>query len=1078
MKKKIITSSLLIGSLVSIIPHNFIFNNKNYQIKNMENKNINEKEEVSNAANVEERDIYIDPLYDKNYATLFSNNLTNTVVSPNKEIPGFLGAWDTDSIGTFPDAIGWTTPNLFLSWSANLIDHPSLEGQVPSGFNPGLVTALHSDNKYSTDKKNQVFAIVANTANLAAREYWILRYNTLDGSPIKDDNSKMPKMSNSPIPEMTAENGNGSAFALANDTINNRYLAFYPGRLGDLKNDIFGFKINNENKIEWLENKTHFSGHSNWFDVPYPYFFDYSDENIVIGLAPFNTKRSPSDGSSLALMVAINPPLIVDKDNYHFKVLNFQDNLAANMNFKGEIITGRTSGDFNNEKATIAVPKTLLPLSHFQKNINPNLQLFNFVDNLGNETYKVQMVVPILKDNEWIYMYLSSIFDNVNNSYHISWQSEGTLSQGSFFRSSSFGTNPMPPNISYSEIYPNEILISSNANTTDPTRISTKRFIFDTLPNNGPWDPNSLVIDDISSNSTNEFWFPKHFIIKDPHLRNHYIWSLSSGFAVQYIINESGQKAFFGRISNGGIKHESFQETASRLGWLEGQANTKLPSQITPQELETIGSSTNDFFKIPRINYPSGITASPPEIKLFGETIKDDQNGTIKGTFTLTHKFIILSESYDFEVKIPFMITGLNYKNDVPTSINQNDLILNNLPSDLTPTNIPNFIDLIAVPNGATADNWTITNKNNAAGTATISVDVNPHFDDDGILTNSSKTISINVSGLKKMSGTNITKTSAIIPSDKTVWDFSPEEASKFIEVKDLIPNSSSNSITYSIQDQKPLIGELTILTTISSGSYYDPNNNGLPSVSGNPPLELPLTFNGFKKIPNTGTIVTPGTGPYIDILPSSINDTNIIDYITIENAVPGSLPKFSNITPNDESTNSAEWFVSFDIFFEKEYDTNGNIINGQTKTYQIRGFEVVTEKNYLTPIIFGSIGGGIFLILLIIILIILLWKRKNKVYKPVTYGPKSSPIVSPSQNFSENLYKPEQMPEIIRTNDNIVEPKNQPPRTILKEPRTIPFSEMSISAEASKLRPSPTLERANTSKIPKSSRPTTPYKR
>ncbi|MGL5245944.1 MAG: hypothetical protein ACRC8C_00005, partial [Mycoplasmoidaceae bacterium] len=278
MKKRIIISSLLIGSVVSILPLNFIFSNKNYEEQQIENENIND-EEILNNLNVNTRDGYLDALSGKSYTSLFINNFTNPVVSPNAEIPGHLGAWNTNAVGTFPTAIGWTTPNMFLSWSANLIDHPSLEGKVPAGFQPGLVTALHSDNKHSSIRRNQVFAIVANTANLAARDYWILRYDTLDGSPIKDDNAQMPKMTNAPLPQMTLDNGNGSAFSLTNDTINNRYLAFYPGRLGDLKNDIFGFRLNDNNKIEWLENKVHFSGHKTW-----PSGSDYySDNNLVIG---------------------------------------------------------------------------------------------------------------------------------------------------------------------------------------------------------------------------------------------------------------------------------------------------------------------------------------------------------------------------------------------------------------------------------------------------------------------------------------------------------------------------------------------------------------------------------------------------------------------------------------------------------------------------------------------------------------------------------------------------------------------------------------------------------------------------
>ena len=42
MKKKIILSTLLVGSVVSILPLSFVFNNKNYVAKEDENKTTNE----------------------------------------------------------------------------------------------------------------------------------------------------------------------------------------------------------------------------------------------------------------------------------------------------------------------------------------------------------------------------------------------------------------------------------------------------------------------------------------------------------------------------------------------------------------------------------------------------------------------------------------------------------------------------------------------------------------------------------------------------------------------------------------------------------------------------------------------------------------------------------------------------------------------------------------------------------------------------------------------------------------------------------------------------------------------------
>ncbi|MGL4617042.1 MAG: lipoprotein 17-related variable surface protein, partial [Mycoplasmoidaceae bacterium] len=814
MKKKIMISSLLIGSAVSILPLNFIFNNNAYESQKIENEAVNEEQEMSSITNLDTRDGYIDALYDRDYSTLFINNFTSPVISPNPEIPGFLGAWDNNNIGTFPTAIGWTTHNLFLSWSANLSDHPSLEGQVPNDFTPGLVTALHSDNKYSTDKKNQIFAIVANTANLRAREYWILRYNALDGTPIKDDNSKMPVMEKSPLPQMNLENGNGSAFSLTNDTINNRYLAFYPGNLADFKNEIFGFKIDNENKIVWLKNKDHFQGHSSWKNNP-----DLSDDNIVLGIAPFNTKRTSIDTkASLALLVATS----ADVRNYNFKYINLQDDLTVNSNFEGRAVIGRTSGIFNSSKGIITVPKVFLPLDAVQRNINPNLQLFNFRNEEFQDTFKVQMVLPILKDNEWIYMYLSSIFDNTKNTYHISWKGEGSLSQGSFFSSRAFGSKPMPPNISYNENYNNEVIITYNSHLTDDRRFSGSQFTFDTIPPNAPWQATSSIIGSLYHESDKSPWRPRQIWARDPYVKDNFIWSISNGETKKYIGRPGEEVRIWAQTGRGGKKHESFQLRASKFGWLTDQKNAKLPSEITNAELETFGTGHENFFKIPLAenDFPGITEISEPKIKIFGEPIRDDSKGLLQGIFTLTQSVKFKNETYNFESKIPFKVTGLNIKSS-PTIITQNNSILNNLPSDLTPDNLKNFVNVIAAPEGATINNWSVTNQDNANGTATISVDVQPHFGDDSILSQSLKTITTNVSGLKKVSGTTANKTSET-DSDLTVWEVDSSNAKRFVEIKDLIPGSSDDAVIMEPINHSPLTGELTIDVTIAPGAYYD----------------------------------------------------------------------------------------------------------------------------------------------------------------------------------------------------------------------------------------------------------------
>ncbi|MGL5246299.1 MAG: hypothetical protein ACRC8C_01890 [Mycoplasmoidaceae bacterium] len=1007
MNKKLLITSLIIGSSFSILPLNFIFNNNNQKEQKIENENTNDKEEITNILNLDTKDSYVDSLYGKDYATLFINNFTNPVVSPNINIPGFLGAWDNHTIGTFPNIIGWTTPNLFLSWSSYLMDHPSLEGQVPVGFQPGLVTALHSDNKYSSTQRNQVFAIVANTSNLAAREYWILRYNTLDGTPIKDDNAKMPKMTNAPLPEMSLENGNGSAFSLTNDALNNRYLAFYPGRLGDLKNDIFGFQLNNENKIEWLDNKTHFSGHSNWTSMPKPFDQDYLDNNIVIGLSPFNTKKNPVDGTSIALMVAVNSEL----ENYNFKILNLHDNFAGSEGFKPITIIGQTSGVFNTTKGTIAIPKKLLPLvSSVQRNINPNLQLYSFVDNFGIETYKAQMVFPVLNENKWTYVYLSSIFNYDINSYNVQIGVDGSaLSQGSFFSSPAITENVMPPNFSYNDANPQEIIVTFNNKTSDEKNFTVREYVFNTIPPNATWDPSHKDLSNVNQIDNSNNWKQKNIAIKLPYDQNVFIWSLPKGQTYMFLRFGIGYITVASLRELGSIQHESFQTAASSLGWLKNEINSKLPSEITNAELQKIGFGDDNFFRIPILSYLNNFD-NTIKLELFGEPIRDDKNGTIQGIFDFTQTFKRSSSTYNFKSKIPFEVKGLSFHN-ISTYIYGKDSISSILSSDLTPDNLPSFIDIVNAPAEALKSNWSVKNRNNALGTALVSVDVIPHIDDNGNLTNSSKTISANISGLRKLRGTsaNIANKNT---ENLTVWDVNSTNAKTFVEIKDLIPGSSSNSIIYEPKNHSPLDGKLTITVSIPSGSYYDSSNKGLPSIVGGTPLQFNIPFTGFKTIPNTGTLVIPGIGPFPEMNASSINESNISNYFTIENQVPGSKFTFPKITAHNSSEN--EGIVTFQIAFDKEYDTNGFIIeNPKPKEYVIKGFEIVPPSNNLIPIIAGSVSGGIFLIILIILLIILLRNRKYNNSKSVSKNNYANPnqrIVPPTisnQTIKNNYANP-----------------------------------------------------------------------
>ncbi len=943
MKKKIILSSLLIGSVVSVLPISFVFNNKNYVAREDEKRPINEEIQAANILNENTRSD--NNVFQKlNYNIVYMNNLTRPVVSPNEVVPGVLGAYKTGDIGVFPTAIGWTAPNLFQSWSVNLDAHPSLEGQTPTGFTPGLVTALHSDTIYSTVKRNQIFAIVANTANLEAKDYWILRYNALDGSPILDTNAKMPKMTNAPLPELTEANGNGSAFALTNDTINDRYISFYPGRLGDLKKDIFALKITADNKIEYQTNNGSFAGHSNWTSMSTATSkIDYDDNNIVMGLTPFNTKTSNFEGS-IALMLATQEV----GTNYNFRVVSLKKDFGATDNFVSKPITTNSASQFGGAGEVINLPKSLLTLEKVQKYTNPHLQLFYYG---SNESHKVQMLLPIQKESEFIFMYLSSISSNpsVENSYEENLGPNSHLGQGSFFSSPATTSNghiPVAPSISFNDLYPEEYIINSQTKASVPQSYTIREITFPTTPS-GPWNPATFTLTKYSV-TKEENWKARNTTVKFPYFstidsykkqNDLYLFSGLGGRGLTFSSDGETALSFnnLGKVSSGGIPHEKFQKVASDLKWLKGQASAKIPSEITNEELTKVGNKTGDFLFIPGVSYPA-VTSWEITTELEGQPIRDDRNGTIQGILNLIQKFSITEKGLNFVIqsRIPFKVTGLNTRSDIPTSISQNGSILANLPSELTPENISNFVDVIAAPTNAVVSNWNITNLNNAAGTATVSADVIPHYGDDGIEVNTSRTFTTNVTGLETLTGTTVSKTS-MSGANLTVWDVTPENAAGFIQVNNLIPGSSANSMTYAIKDQAPLNGTLTITTTIQAGSYYDPSNKGLPSIAGGSPLILDTPIDGFKKIPGS-TIVTSRTGPFAGIYPTFINEKNAGDFIDITNAVPGSKYTITNI---DSSSAVGAGAVTFDITFDKEYNTLGLIVAGSPKPIKVEGFEI-----------------------------------------------------------------------------------------------------------------------------------------
>ena len=942
MKKKIILSTLLIGSVVSILPLSFVFNNKNYVAKEDENKTTNETMQTADVLN-DNTTLENNVFRDEDYNSMFINNLTRPVISPNTSVPGFLGASKIDGTqGVFPTSIGWTSVNLWQSWSVNLNDHPSLKGQTPTGFAPGLVTALYSDTVDSTVQRNQIFAIVANTANLNARDYWILRYNALDGSPILDANSKMPKMTNAPLPQLTASNGNGSAFALTNDTFNDRYISFYPGRLGDLKKDIFAFSINDNNKIVYQENLVDFGGHSNWDTSA----IEYKDNNIVMGLVPLGTTDANKYEGSIALMLATEAGA-----DYNFRAINLKKDFGATPNFTSKIITSRKAGDFSSEQGIIAVPKSLLTITTIQRDINPHLQ---YID-MGSNNYKIQMVLTILKGDNYIFMYLSGINDKDNgNSYMTTWSDSGDISQGSFF--SSFAVNPFPgqpamaPNIAYDDFDRDKIIITAQTGATNATSFTGIEFRFTKTPPSGSWNPMRLILGEFNTTGNNN-WPGRNIVVRctdgyvgaesvNNNNNKVYFWSSLSGNARAFtVVTSSVTIQELASVRTGGIYHERFQTTASNLQWLLGQTNAKLPSEITNEELTKIGTGVGNFFRHPVLEYPTGLTHQLA-LAIEGQVVRDDRNGIIQGVFNLTQELTLSALDnllYKFSLKIPFKVTGLKVSSDVPTSIVQNSSILDNLPSELTPENVPNFIDILAVPPPpivVATNNWLITNPDNAAGTATVSVDVNPHYNDSGVQVDGAKTFTTNVTGLKTISGTTATK-STTSGEDLTVWDVTEINASRFIQIINLIPGSPANTIAYSVINQEPLLGTLTIKISIPSGSYYDPANKGLPSVVGGAVLELDVIVDGFKTILDTGTTITPRIGPFIGIFPSFINETNAGDFIDITNAVPGSKYEITDVI-NTSITGEA----SFNVTFDKIYNTLGNILAGTPVPIKISGLQ------------------------------------------------------------------------------------------------------------------------------------------
>lgn len=313
-------------------------------------------------------------------------------------------------------------------------------------------------------------------------------------------------------------------------------------------------------------------------------------------------------------------------------------------------------------------------------------------------------------------------------------------------------------------------------------------------------------------------------------------------------------------------------------------------------------------------------------------------------------------------------------KNDATTIVS--DVLVNNtsgtLPSNYSEEEITNYIrtniSLISqnLPtNFSEIDDLSIEiiDRNNLLGNIEIKIILTNYFDESGNVQTTPKVFDLLLKGFLVVQPTTIKDEYELIDQGENTAQFI---ATNLVLLKELLwnniewltnnlPNNlSPNDVDINSQSVKNYDNKLgNIQLTINLNKYYNANGNFIDTSiqKDQLPLNKTILISGFKKEIKTDILSEFTLTNYSDIIPSNVNDAQLLEIINRnKTSIFSSLPSINSLDNNLEvqilEVNNKKGEIRAMISIYEYFDENGNKV---TKLDQSPLSNIITFKGFNT---------------------------------------------------------------------------------------------------------------------------------
>ncbi|MGL4647694.1 MAG: lipoprotein 17-related variable surface protein [Mycoplasmoidaceae bacterium] len=895
-------------------------------------------------------------LYADNYKSIYHTRYNSPVISSDPNNPGFLGVVQPiNGTSDYPTQITWTGNNLYNSWAQDVRKHPDIlkYNGTSSAFTQPIVLGAHhlDDIKSTTNFRNQILIIVGDENNLGARRYAFVRYDTILGQPIAN-----PGNANVIVPPQargfTPTKDQPQALTITYHPEMDKWIAYYPGLMSFVKNGIFMFDIDNNNRMNFYnKDSSYFSGLSLWPPGSSNIFYD--DGNFIMSIgASFNNEW----------------------------IIFFMKNIRSSVN-PGKISAFHLKGNFaptddwvTIEHSTWATSETILDgitdangvivlpndISLYEPYIIPTLY-----KTIGaGSTVSIFMVFPVKVGDTFRFIKPTlNLARKAQGRYYVN-SYQRYISLVDILTTSAVDSSKRFRPISWVNPKDNYELIVTYQ-TTEDLNLYTKKIMF---ANSGAANIPNLIerqydLQQISYNpNTIQPW--NSVTIEDYFNKDLYIFSGANNLSNSSLITNNGQ--VFNNLTalySGGISFKDPLLSAQTNGFLASSGSTaKLPSQINlgdpgvdngllmyngalSSNIADLGWSQKYLLNrnTENVNLSTGnLTSIPLEIN--PNLVQDDTNGIISGNINISLKPTVAGKELNLKSAFSFSVAGFKTTN-TPTQLVVNDpsVIRTTLASSVNLNNVASFFTLNNVPASVRPEQltWEILNPNNRTGYLKIRVTTPAYIDENTILQNTPFTFEIEINGInfagltfKRITGTILERNEQSL-NDLTVWDFNEELVSNYVNITNIVPGQEVFA-TYTISNIRPLEGKLTVNAQITGG--YFAGVNALPATDPNIPLSLNIVLDGFNPIVGATSFnqlpADSTVSPYI----FSASPSLLLPYLNIINPVPNATPTISDVEASDAGT------VTANLNFSQVYNSEGMIVAGTSHRLTYSGFKIGVE--------------------------------------------------------------------------------------------------------------------------------------